>query len=71
MWLKTIDGMAGGDRTKWNFFLNMTLVEFLNAVSFYNEKKRAQTERLNTAAQGAKSAKDSSVYQIALLQELI
>jgi hypothetical protein len=63
--------MAVGDRTKWDFFLNMTIVEFLNAVSFHNEKKRAQTERLNAAAQGAKSAKDSSVYQIALLQELI
>lgn len=63
--------MAGGDRTKWEFFLNMTIIEFLNAVSFHNEKKRAQNERLNAAAQGAKSAKDSSVYQIALLQELI
>ena len=63
--------MANGDRTKWDFFLQMTLIEFLNAVSFHNEKKRAQTERLNAAAQAAKSAKDSSVYQIALLQELI
>jgi len=71
MWLKTIDGMASGDRSKWDFFLHMGLVEFLNAVSFHNEKQRARTERLNAAAQGAKSAKDSSVYQIALLQELI
>ena len=63
--------MAGGDRTKWDFFLQMSLVEFLNAVSFYNEKQRAKTERLNAAAQGARSAKDSSVYQIALLQEMI
>ena len=53
------------------FLLQMGLVEFLNAVSFHNEKQRAKTERLNAAAQGAKSAKDSSVYQIALLQEQV
>lgn len=63
--------MADGDRTKWDFFLSMGLVEFLNAVSFHNEKQRARTERLNAAAQRARTAKDSSVYQIALLQELI
>jgi hypothetical protein len=49
----------------------MPLVEFLNAVSFQTEKDRARTERLNTAAQSAKSAKDSTVYKIALLQEML
>ena len=66
-----VDNIAGGDRTKWDFFLNMPLVEFLNAVSFQTEKDRARTERLNTAAQSAKSAKDSTVYKIALLQEML
>ncbi len=70
-WLKMVDNIAGGDRTKWDFFLNMPLVEFLNAVSFQTEKDRARTERLNTAAQSAKSAKDSTVYKIALLQEML
>lgn len=70
-WLKTVDNIAGGDRTKWDFFLNMPLVEFLNAVSFQIEKDRARTERLNTAAQSAKSAKDSTVYKIALMQEML
>ena len=70
-WLKTVDGIANNDRTKWDYFLNMSLIEFLNAVSFHNEKQRARAERLNQAAQSAKSSKDSSVYKIALLQELI
>ena len=70
-WLKTVDGIANNDRTKWDYFLNMTLIEFLNAVSFHNEKQRARAERLNQAAQSAKSSKDSSVYKIALLQELL
>ena len=70
-WLKTVDGIANNDRTKWDYFLNMSLIEFLNAVSFHNEKQRARAERLNQAAQSAKSSKDSSVYKIALLQELL
>ena len=70
-WLKTVDGIANQDRTKWDYFLNMSLIEFLNAVSFHNEKQRARAERLNKAAQSAKSSKDSSVYKIALLQELL
>ena len=70
-WLRTIDGIAKQDRTKWDYFLNMSLIEFLNAVSFHNEKQRARAERLNQAAQSAKSSKDSMVYKIALLQEMI
>lgn len=70
-WLKTVDAIANNDRTKWDYFLNMSLIEFLNAVSFHNEKQRARAERLNQAAQSAKSSKDSSVYKIALLQELL
>jgi hypothetical protein len=49
----------------------MSLIEFLNAVSFNNEKQRARAERLNQAAQSAKSSKDSMVYKIALLQEML
>jgi gentisate 1,2-dioxygenase len=63
--------MAGGDRTKWQIFLDMPLVEFLNAVSFHNEKQRTKAERLQQAAQAAKSAKDNNVYLIALLQEMV
>jgi hypothetical protein len=63
--------MAGGDRTKWQYFLDMTLVEFLNAVSFHNEKQRTKAERLQKAAQEAKSSKDNNVYLIALLQEMV
>lgn len=49
----------------------MPLIEFLNACSFLHEKGRAQNERLTAAANAAKSAKDSNVYVIALLQELL
>ena len=30
--------MAGGDFTKWNYFLDMGVVEFLNLLSFMRDK---------------------------------
>jgi hypothetical protein len=63
--------LAGGDRTKYDFYFDMPIVEFLNAYAFENEKVRARTERLNQAAGDAKRAKDGNVYVIALLSELL
>jgi hypothetical protein len=63
--------LAKGDRSKWQYYLDMPVVEFLNAVSFDNEQHRARRERLERAAQDAKNAKDGQVYMIALLQELL
>ncbi len=45
----------------------MPIVEFLNAVSFYNEQHRAKTEKLREA----KQTKDWHVYTAAMLEELL
>jgi hypothetical protein len=71
IWLKVVDTLAGGDRTKYDFFFDMSVVEFLNAYSLENEKARQRSERLNQAASDAKRAKDGNVYVIALLSEIL
>jgi hypothetical protein len=37
-WFTILDLMAGGDFTKWNYFLDMGVVEFLNLLSFMRDK---------------------------------
>jgi hypothetical protein len=34
-----LDNLANNDRTKWDFFIKMNVVEFLNAISFYKDKQ--------------------------------
>lgn len=61
-----IDRMAGGDRSKWDYFLNMQLVEWLNTVAFFTDKWRQRDERLGRAAkQGAQ------VFTASALSELV
>ena len=35
--------MANDDRTKWDYFFDMSVIEFLNTVCFYKDK--AEQER--------------------------
>jgi hypothetical protein len=71
IWLKTVDKLARGDRAKYDYFLKMGIIEFLNSCSFEHERGRARGERLNQASSDAKRAKDINVYVVALLQELL
>ena len=65
-WLAMIDRMAGGDRSKWGYFLNMQLIEWLNTVAFCTDKWRQRDERLGRSAkQGAQ------VFTAAALSELL
>lgn len=41
-WYVTIDKLSKGDRTKWDFYLNMNVVAFLNYLSFVKDKNRWQ-----------------------------
>ena len=34
-WVATIDNLAGHDKTKWDYFFNLGLKEFLNVVSYH------------------------------------
>ena len=42
--------MSNNDRTKWDYFFSMNVIEFLNTVAFYKDKaeedKREYEERL-------------------------
>ena len=38
-WLVTVDFLAGGDRSKWDHYFNMGVIEFLNAVAYMKDKK--------------------------------
>jgi hypothetical protein len=50
LWLGIIDDLAHGDRTKWDFFFDMPVVEFLNTYSFNLARKKELGEQLDTAA---------------------
>jgi hypothetical protein len=43
-WLATIDAVAK-DRTQWDFFLMMPIVEFLNYLCFLRDKNEYQSRR--------------------------
>lgn len=43
-WQLVLDNLSNHDRTKWDFFLNMDVVEFLNTVSFYKDKQKWEHE---------------------------
>ena len=43
-WLATVDSVAK-DRTQWDFYLNMPIVEFLNYLCFLRDKDEYQSSR--------------------------
>ncbi len=61
-----IDRLAAGDRTRWDFFLSMGLIEFLNSVAFALDKWGARDQRLAAAARAGLQN-----YQAAVLAELM
>ena len=38
--------MAGNDRTKWNYFFTLNVIEFLNTVTFYKDFNEAERQRI-------------------------
>jgi hypothetical protein len=39
-WIAVIDSLSNGDRTKWNYFTEMGVVEFLNTLAYYKDKQQ-------------------------------
>ena len=37
-WIAVINNMANNDRSKWEYFMELNLIEFLNAVVFFKDK---------------------------------
>jgi hypothetical protein len=42
-WVALINSMANDDRSKWDYFFDLSVIEFLNTVCFYKDK--AEQER--------------------------
>lgn len=38
----TLDSISNHDITKWDFILNMDLIEFMNILSFYKQKENLE-----------------------------
>lgn len=36
----TVNELANNDRTKWDYFFNMDVIEFLNSVAFLKDRNK-------------------------------
>ena len=37
-WIATINAMSNNDRSKWDYYFDLNVIEFLNSVTFYKDK---------------------------------
>jgi hypothetical protein len=37
-WIATINNMSNNDRSKWDFYFDLNVIEFLNTVVFFKDK---------------------------------
>jgi hypothetical protein len=58
--------MAKGDRTKWDYFLDMQWAEFQNYYILFNEERKELIDDLNTA-----SRKGFESYVVRALSQMI
>ncbi len=42
-WYVTLDSLSNKDRTKWDYYLNMNVVAFLNYLSFVKDRNKWQS----------------------------
>ena len=66
-WIATVDELASGDRTKWEFYLNMNIVEFFNEMAYRKDRKLQTNKEIIKLTKG-KTAEEA---QILLLSYLI
>lgn len=45
-WYYTLDNISGNDRTKWDYYLNMNTIAFLNTLAYYKDKQAYIEEQL-------------------------
>ena len=48
-WFLVLDNLSNSDRTKWDYFLNMNIIEFLNTLCFYKDKQAHERELIRKA----------------------
>jgi len=47
-WIAVVNDLSNNDRTKWDYFFKMNVIELLNTVTFYKDKyenDKAEHER--------------------------
>jgi hypothetical protein len=49
-WIAVINNMSNNDRSKWDFYFDLNVIEFLNTVVFYKDKSE-EDKRLWQKAQ--------------------
>lgn len=40
MWFQVLDNLSNNDRTKWDYFINMNVIAFLNTLQYYRIKEK-------------------------------
>ena len=65
-WLATIDQLARGERERWEYFLNMNIVEFFNTLAFNKDKNKDIAEGVHKLIKG-KNADEANVLLLAYL----
>ena len=65
-WLATIDDLAKGDRSRWEYYLNMKLLEFFNALAFMKDKQEEKGEFINKLVKG-KTAEEANVLLLSYI----
>lgn len=53
-WYYTLDNISNNDRTKWEYFLNMNVIEFLNTLAYYKDKQGYIEEQLEQQRRGTR-----------------
>ena len=53
-WYYTLDNLSNNDRTKWEYFLEMNVIEFLNSLSYFKDKQNYIKEQLDQQMKNAR-----------------
>jgi hypothetical protein len=48
-WIGVINNMANNDRSKWDFYFDLNVIEFLNTVVFYKDKSEEEKRQWQKA----------------------
>ena len=54
MWFQVLDNLSNNDRTKWDYFLNMNVIAFLNTLQYYRIKEKHLDHQRRLMKHGSK-----------------
>ena len=53
-WYHTLDSLSNHDRTKWDYFLDMNVIAFLNYIAYEKDKQNHIAEQTRLAERNAR-----------------